>query len=131
MGWYENWKEGKPINSAKNESTPQRRLRCEVCNSDDLAFVAEYHKELKLRNLRNILIEISKLLGLFIIAFILYSIITQKDSEIFFNIITLGTIFYLLLKIVIIDLTRKINTRESHTHVRIICRVCAYSWVID
>ena len=132
MGWYQDWKAGKPLNSTDISTTPRRRLRCKYCHSDDLTIVTEYHKELRLRFYRDLLkkckLFIIVLATIFFISHYTLEVALANVAEFF---IAPPFLIWVILSIIVSVLTVIIDTRESHTHIRLICHSCAHSWVCD
>lgn len=139
MSWYQDWKEGKPLtHSSTTQSTTtqttstQRRLRCEICHSDDLSVVTEYHIELRLRFWRDLLKKCKTFLIVLATIFFIHEYTLEYALENFIDFfVTAPFLVWVALSLTVYVLTVIINTRESHTHLRFVCHCCTYSWVRD
>ena len=93
-----------------NTPPPHEPILCPRCRSNNLAFITEYHKEIKGR-------IVQLLLFIYFAIAAVYSIRDDFDD------------FPVVALILIIVLHVAINASESKTHVQCICKDCGRTWL--
>lgn len=122
-------KNSTPIPTVKLEN-PQKKynpIACPHCRSQNLAFVAEYHKELGLRGFESFL---QIFLWFIIIIGIAQNILPslpnfEFDLEELWPFIIASIILYIAKKII----QHRIIVAESKTHIQSICKDCGHFWL--
>lgn len=102
---------------------------CPNCKNHNLAFIAEYHRNLGLRIIRTLVLAV--IIGLAAYTtFSMFSQLIHEEGDIFSDNFT-QIIILAYCGIVYLILSIMISTQESRTHTKVICKDCGHVWIYE